>query len=585
MLKKLTIIIISIVLLAQAESFAQRGGRGGFGNFGQPAPFDANAFRSNRLLNYLQDANGVKIDPNSLSDAQLEDLYNRISMGDRGGVIDTSRFTDILSELGGSRGGRGGFTGMFPQGADANNPNEMIPVNLSQVDVRSIIQMLVQWTGKSIYPSPELLSSNIMITIYSQDRMPKSKALSLLYTAIRDQGFVIDETDDLISIRPASQIQRAVAVELLGEDDPLETILDKTVIVRKIFRLRNYSPSAMGQIIYPFLDSYGYLTADESSGTLMITDSVETLLRVQLIIQQFDIKLADTVTEILQVQHRDPQEMADLLTSIMANNSIQSTSMLGGFNMGMMMPNMNQRGAQNRTTAARQTRGTTTTTRNQAQQSRTNRRGSPTMGMTGIMGVGGAAAATAMSTGTTRPDPIFIAEPTTKCVIARATPDDMVIIKDWLAKLDTSARIVWNPADLTALPKNEVVEKFYYLQYNTPEQIAQIVEPLLTDSGYLSAEQNTGTLLVIDTAETLLQIEGIIQRFDVPGSDPAVNQIFPIQYGDPQEIANLINMILNGTTSGTSGSTSRFGATTRTAGGRTSTRTSTRTGGFGGRGG
>ena len=201
----------------------------------------------------------------------------------------------------------------------------------------------------------------------------------------------------------------------------------------------------------------------------------------------------------------------------------------------------------------------------------------------------GSASATAMTVGTAKPQPIFIAEPRNKWIITRATPEDMKTIKDWIQKLDTDAKVVLNPDDLRTIPKNTRVEKFYYLKYNTPEQIAQIINPLLTEWGYLSAEENTGTLMVIDTAETLLQIEDIIEKFDVPESDVKEQQIFTIKYGDPREIVEIINLILSGEgttgTAGTRTSTYGFGGntrtnrnTTRTAGGRTG-------GGFGGRGG
>ena len=47
--------------------------------------------------------------------------------------------------------------------------------------------------------------------------------------------------------------------------------------------------------------------------------------------------------------------------------------------------------------------------------------------------------------------------------------------------------------------------------------MGEIVLPLLSESGYVSADESTGNLLLIDTVENLIHIEAIIAQFDVPG--------------------------------------------------------------------
>ena len=204
------------------------------------------------------------------------------------------------------------------------NDDPMIPVNLNGIGINDIIQILISWTGKAVLPSNDALG--LTLTVYSPQTMPRSKALSLLYSAMRQQGFVADVEEDIIYIRPYTV--RTIDAPIVKENDELALIQDKDSIVRKIFKIKNYSPSAMGQLILPFLDSYGYITADESTGTLMIMDSVKTLMQVQLIIQQFDINLAETITETLVVHHRNVDEMVSLLQTIMTNSTITSSGMM-----------------------------------------------------------------------------------------------------------------------------------------------------------------------------------------------------------------------------------------------------------------
>ncbi len=45
--------------------------------------------------------------------------------------------------------------------------------------------------------------------------------------------------------------------------------------------------------------------------------------------------------------------------------------------------------------------------------------------------------------------------------------------------------------------------------------MAQIIQPLIGDYGYVSADENTGSLLIIETVRTLMRISLIIKQFDV----------------------------------------------------------------------
>ena len=137
----------------------------------------------------------------------------------------------------------------------------------------------------------------------------------------------------------------------------------------------------------------------------------------------------------------------------------------------------------------------------------------------------------------------------------------MELIRQWITKLDTPVNIVWDPAELATLDKNLVVQKFFYLDYSSPQQMAQVIEPLLTENGYLTAEENTRTLLIIDTAESLIRVEGIIKRLDVLDAEVNAQQIFEVKYGDPTEIVQLIRLLLGEEASAT-GSRSVLGRNT-----------------------
>jgi len=64
---------------------------------------------------------------------------------------------------------------------DPNGPMEF--VNLKSVEMKSIIEKLAQWTGKVIIPTDEALKQKV--TIYAPEKLPRSEALRVIYSALR----------------------------------------------------------------------------------------------------------------------------------------------------------------------------------------------------------------------------------------------------------------------------------------------------------------------------------------------------------------------------------------------------------------
>ncbi|UCD94444.1 MAG: hypothetical protein JSU69_11900, partial [Candidatus Zixiibacteriota bacterium] len=68
---------------------------------------------------------------------------------------------------------------------DPNDPMESL--NLKAVAMKDIVKKLADWTGKSIIPAEE--AEKIKVTIYAPKKLPRSRALSLIYAALRMKGF------------------------------------------------------------------------------------------------------------------------------------------------------------------------------------------------------------------------------------------------------------------------------------------------------------------------------------------------------------------------------------------------------------
>ena len=93
--------------------------------------------------------------------------------------------------------------------------------------------------------------------------------------------------------------------------------------------------------------------------------------------------------------------------------------------------------------------------------------------------------------------------------------------------------------------RTSIVEKWFQLVSYSPTQLIQIINPLIAEYGYAVADEGTMRIAVIDTVDNLMRIERLIQQLDIPESDQEVEQVFKLEHGDPLEIVQVLQIILN----------------------------------------
>ena len=93
--------------------------------------------------------------------------------------------------------------------ADANEvtePNDALEaINLKDVEMKDIIQKLADWTGKVVIPNDEAMKQKL--TIYSPKKLPRDQALQMIYSALQAKGFIAEQTDDVIYLKPIKDAQ------------------------------------------------------------------------------------------------------------------------------------------------------------------------------------------------------------------------------------------------------------------------------------------------------------------------------------------------------------------------------------------
>ncbi len=389
-----------------------------------------------------------------------------------------------------------------PEPAAAGDANTLEAVNLKDVEMKNIIEKIAQWTGKTVIPHDDAMK--LKITIYAPDKQPRSKALAKIYNALRMKGIIAEEAGDTIFLKPIAQAKLGT-VPTVQADEPLAAFENKDQIVQKFFKLTTYSPASMAGIVQPLVGEYGFVSADESTRSLLVIDTVSNLMRIEQIIKEFDVPEAEqTISKVFEIKHGDPAEMVQLLRILLGVSELRS----GGFGYS--------RGQRDR--------------------------GGPPRPPEGQRPDAKSGTAVSFVIGRTQGPVILIPETRRKWIIARASPEDIKQIDEWIKKLDVA-----EPME----SQYEVVP----LIYANAEEVSRSVEESLREMPGMElmpsviVQPAQGQVLVFGRPDLRDMVKKLVAEMDMPMGKYETKE-FELKHADSEQIkTNLDNLYGEGTDS------------------------------------
>jgi general secretion pathway protein D len=376
---------------------------------------------------------------------------------------------------------------------DPNNPLEA--VNLKDVEMKNIIEKIAQWTGKTVIPHDDAMK--LKITIYAPDKQPRNKALAKIYNALRLKGIIVEEADDTIFLKPIAQAKLGT-VPTVQADEPLAAFENKDQVVQKFFKLTTYSPASMSGIVQPLVGEYGYVSADESTRSLLVIDTVSNLMRIEQIIREFDVPEAEqTISRVFEIKFGDPAEMVQLLRILLGVSELRT----GGYGYGRSRDRGDRGGPPRPPERSRQE--------------------------------GGSGTAVSFVIGRTQGPVILIPETRRKWIIARASPEDIKQIEEWIEKLDVA----------------EPVESQYEvipLTYANADEVSRSVEESLREMPGMElmpsviVQPAQGQVLVFGRPDLRDMVKRLIAEMDMPMGKYETKD-FELKHADSEQIKTNID--------------------------------------------
>jgi len=120
--------------------------------------------------------------------------------------------------------------------------------------------------------------------------------------------------------------------------------------------------------------------------------------------------------------------------------------------------------------------------------------------------------------------------------------------------------------------RDEVVTQILPLKFGDATKLVENLRPLLSDAATITANEASNAILMTDTQTNIRRIATIIKALDTSVASISSIHVYPLQYADAKEVADLINQLFGsnqagGRTQGGQGGRGGFGGFGRFGGG------------------
>jgi type IV pilus assembly protein PilQ len=176
------------------------------------------------------------------------------------------------------------------QGSKPGYSGEKLSLNFQNIDVRSVLQVIADFTGLNIVTSDSVTGN---LTLRLKD-VPWDQALDIV---LQSKGLDMRKTGNVILIAPTEEIAAKEKLQL----EASQQIEDLEPLRTEVFTLRYQKAEALKNIIsdskQKILSKRGSAVVDVRTNTLFVQDTPRQLEEVQSIINKIDIPVKQVMIE------------------------------------------------------------------------------------------------------------------------------------------------------------------------------------------------------------------------------------------------------------------------------------------------
>ncbi|MFO7760674.1 MAG: type II secretion system secretin GspD [Desulfobia sp.] len=191
----------------------------------------------------------------------------------------------------------------------AASTSKTVSFNFRDADIRSVIKSVAKFTGKTIVIDPKVKGK---VDIVSSQPMEAKKAYDVFLSILQVHHYTAIEAGNVLKIVPYHEAKQDMAAEDYSEQiDDLPT----DSVVTRIYKLEHVSANNMVKILKPLVTKHSYLSANQESNSIIISDRAGNVKRLLRIIKQLDQEITGEI-EVIRLEHADAREIVAVIDDL-----------------------------------------------------------------------------------------------------------------------------------------------------------------------------------------------------------------------------------------------------------------------------
>jgi type II secretory pathway component GspD/PulD (secretin) len=212
------------------------------------------------------------------------------------------------------------------EGEETKEKKYKLSFNNAPID--QVLKFMTDITNKVVMRTDQVQGQ---FTILNPNEVSKEETLKIIDTAFMLKGITYLETDMMIIVLTVSEAkQKGVEVRTSPQDGDMASSMQ-----HRIIEIQHASPSQLREALSSLISENANVIADDRTRTLVITDTVSNLERLEAIIKQLDKPgIMDGIeVRVFQLQYLDARELSrdldTILESLVQAQMAQSSSQRG----------------------------------------------------------------------------------------------------------------------------------------------------------------------------------------------------------------------------------------------------------------
>ncbi len=187
-----------------------------------------------------------------------------------------------------------------------------IMLNFEDASLRVVLEHLSQEAGLAVVDE---VGIDGRVTVFSRRPLSVEEAVGLLNTVLKEQGYAAIRTGKTLTIVTLEQAKQRNIPVRTGNDP--EHVADSDEMITQVIPIRYADALKMRDDLQPLVSSYAEFSANQSSNSLILTDTAANIRRIMQIVRALDTALSGaTDVRVYQLEYADATDAARLINEV-----------------------------------------------------------------------------------------------------------------------------------------------------------------------------------------------------------------------------------------------------------------------------